>query len=743
MKPFIKSYSAKGLIPALADGLERWSSNAYLRAVQRGMLFALPLIFLGAISLCLLNFPSTAVTALLNSLFGSGWSLVLEKIVQGAFGIASLAVVIATAYSIAYFENASTGDKFVSPAMNTMVALSCYIILVGSPADWESQFSLDKGLFLAVTTAVLVSFIFLRLASWRRIRLSFTFIGRDPTTFQVLTLIPAATATIFIFAIAQVGYEKLFPEGIAVSNVFIHLLFSENSGGLGLGVLYVGVSQLLWFVGIHGPNMLFSLEQGTLSVAMQENIQAALVHAAPPHIMTKGFLDAFAYMGGSGATLSLILAVLLKSRDTGNRRLCFFALFPALCNVNEPLLFGIPLVFNPLYAVPFLLTPLLDLCMGYAATALDWVPRTISNVHWTAPALLSGYITTGSLAGTLLQMVNLCVGALLYLPFVMLSDKIHERQLQGSLKTLAHYADDALPGPNGKKCLTRTGPEGFLAHMLAEDLLNALKQQKQLFLVYQPQVNTLTNRVEGVECLLRWKHPVYGFIPPPVAVALAEDCGLIDALGLFVLQNACAAFLEWKHAIDDDFLISVNLSAKQLDNPHLVDSIVETLAASGTPANHLEVEITESVAVTPNDATYETLSRLRSLGIQVAIDDFGMGHTSLRYIKEFPIDTVKLDKSLTEETQNGVNDHIVRSLMYLSQNLCLRTVVEGVEQNDQCEHFKSLGCFIFQGYYFSTPLTCNECFNFITLYGNTGKAAGNQDMMPNTKNSPLSHTGHK
>ena len=99
---------------------------------------------------------------------------------------------------------------------------------------------------------------------------------------------------------------------------------------------YVAISQVLWFFGIHGPNMLIAIEQGTLSVAMLENIQAALMHAPPPHIMTKGFLDAFAYFGGSGSTLSLIIAILLKSRDLGNRRLCLFALFPALCNVNEP-----------------------------------------------------------------------------------------------------------------------------------------------------------------------------------------------------------------------------------------------------------------------------------------------------------------------------------------------------------------------------------------------------------------------
>ncbi len=726
----MKSALVGGLSRFLGGGLEQLATNAYLRAVQRGVLFALPLIFLGAISLCLLNFPSQELQGFLNSIFGNSWRMVLEKLVQGAFGIASLAVVFAIAYSIAHLENTSGENSFISPAMNTMVALSCYIILVGPPSAWESSFSLDHGLFMAVTTSVGVSFTFLRLAAWKRLRFSLTFIGRDPTTFQVLTLIPAATITIVIFAIARVGYETLFPQNLSLSTAIIRLFFSENCTGLGLGTLYVSISQLLWFVGMHGPNMLFSLEQGTLSVAMAENIRAALIHAPPPYILTKSFVDAFAYMGGSGATLSLILVILFKSRDPGNRRLCLFALFPALCNVNEPLLFGIPLVFNPLYVIPFLLTPVIDIVTAYAATMLGWVPRTIASAHWTIPPLISGYIATDSFAGTLMQLVNLSIGALVYLPFVRLSDSIHLRQLRSSLEALGKYAEDAMPGPGGKKCLTRPGTEGFLAHVLAEDLKKALLQKEQLFLVFQPQINTQTNRVEGVESLLRWDHPSYGYIPPPVTVALAEDSGFIDELGMFVFKNACDNFLQWKHALDDDFLISINLSAKQLDNPFLVDDIVAILAATGDISNNLEVEITESVAVTPDDSILEKLTVLQSLGIKVAIDDFGMGHTSLRYIKEFPIHTVKLDKSLTEVTENGVSDHIVRSLMGLSENLHLRTVVEGVEELHQCEHFQKLGCFIFQGYYFSRPLTSDACFKFITSYGN--ETALDDDGYPKT-----------
>ena len=250
-----------------------------------------------------------------------------------------------------------------------------------------------------------------------------------------------------------------------------------------------------------------------------------------------------------------------------------------------------------------------------------------------------------------------------------------------------------------------------------------------MFMVYQPQINTLTNRVEGVESLLCWTHPTYGHIPPPLTVALAEDSGVIDELGILVIRSACHCFLEWRHTLDENFLMSVNLSTKQFDNPNLADDIHAILISTGNPARNLEVEITESVAMTTDDTTYDTLAKLQSLGIKVAIDDFGMGHTSLQYIKDFPIDTVKLDKSLTENTESGVNDHIVRSLIYLSENLKLRTIVEGVDQCDQCRHFNTLGCFIFQGFYFSKPLMRDDCFKFIVSYGTNGGYTVDQDIL--------------
>ena len=155
------------LTSAFTTAQELLANNAYLRAIQRGMLFALPLIFIGAISLCLLHFPSVYLQDFFTLVFGDSWRAILEKLVLGAFGIASPALVFTISYSIAQFENATGKHEYISPAMNIMVVLSCYIIIIGPPTAWKSAFSLNHGLFLAATTPILVSFIFFRIASWK------------------------------------------------------------------------------------------------------------------------------------------------------------------------------------------------------------------------------------------------------------------------------------------------------------------------------------------------------------------------------------------------------------------------------------------------------------------------------------------------------------------------------------------------------------------------------------------------
>ncbi|MEO1358588.1 MAG: EAL domain-containing protein, partial [Pseudomonadota bacterium] len=469
----------------------------------------------------------------------------------------------------------------------------------------------------------------------------------------------------------------------------------------------------LWLFGIHGPNALYTVHQHILEPAAQANAAAVASGGQPPFIFTYHFFAVFARMGGSGGTLSLILALLISRRMQRGRKMALVVMLPALFNVNEPLLFGLPLVLNPVYAIPFLLTPVVQILIAYAATVADLMPKTSYPVAWTTPALFSGYAATGSVWGAVVQLIGLVAGAAIYLPFVRMADVLSARRSQDVLASLLQIAESAEVSLKGRRCLDLPGDEGRMAVALASDLEDAIKREGQIFLEFQPQVDCSTGRVFGAEALLRWQHPVLGRVAPPIVVALADDIGQIDQLGLRVLSLACQQRAAWRGVLPDDFVVAVNLSPRQLLDCRLYRNVLDILHREGLSPTQLELEITESTMLLPDITAIGNLKQLREAGVKVALDDFGMGHTSLHYLRELPLDTVKIDRSLADVSAGSVNEHIVRSIASLSRTLNLSTVVEGVETEQQLERLSALGCERFQGYFFSRPLAPSVCQQFV------------------------------
>lgn len=688
---------------------EKTGEMPFFIAVQRSLALTLPLIMVGALALMARDFPLPQYQQWMRAVCGPAGCGLLDRFIDGSFGVAALAVLCAYAGVMTGLHNQRHPGHSLSPVMTLVVVLSCHAVLTGNET---ALLSLDRGLFLSLIIAAAATRLYLFLALRRSLRLPLTAVGGDHVIGDVLVFMPAGILTLLTFGLIRL----LLPPDTAL--IFQDLVAGALTRpgydyGLGMALLYSALCQIFWFLGIHGPNLLFPIEASWLLPASVANTVASTLDAPALHIFTKPFFDAFTRMGGSGSTLCLVFAVFLASSNKSDRKLCAFALFPALCNVNEPLLFGLPLVFNPVYMIPFLLTPVMQTLSAWAATTLDLVPHTLAGMSWTTPVFVSGITATGSIKGALLQAVNLALGVALYLPFVRLSCLVRERQAQRLLQGLMHSLTSPLPTSHGHRCLDRPGGEGRLAKMLAHDLEQALEENTQLFLEYQPQMDAVRNHVHGVEALLRWRHPIHGMIPPPLTVALAEDIGCDDRLTSFVLEEACAQRAAWTGQVPENLLLSVNVSPQQLACPHLPHNLSRVLDQTGLSPHLLELEITESSVLELNAPTVSALLKLRQIGTRVAIDDFGMGHTSLRYLQELQIHTIKIDRSLTLKSQGSVNSEIIRSMMGLGENLHILTVVEGVEEPEQLAHFLELGCRIFQGYLFSRPLSGEACLHFI------------------------------
>jgi EAL domain-containing protein (putative c-di-GMP-specific phosphodiesterase class I) len=215
---------------------------------------------------------------------------------------------------------------------------------------------------------------------------------------------------------------------------------------------------------------------------------------------------------------------------------------------------------------------------------------------------------------------------------------------------------------------------------------------------YQPLVNLARDEVTGCEALLRWRHPERGMVSPAEFIPVAEDTGLIVELGDWVLKTACAEAANWPA----DVRLAVNVSPVQLKCPTLALKIASALAASGLPANRLELEITEAVLIRDDEAALAILHQLRAIGIRIALDDFGTGYSSLSYLKRFPFDKIKIDRCfISDVAEAGGSSAIVQAVVNIAASCNMTTTAEGVETLAQKGMLRTLGCTEMQGYLFS------------------------------------------
>lgn len=241
---------------------------------------------------------------------------------------------------------------------------------------------------------------------------------------------------------------------------------------------------------------------------------------------------------------------------------------------------------------------------------------------------------------------------------------------------------------------------------LETDLRHAIERQ-EFEIHYQPIIALKSNRLSGFEALVRWRHPQRGLVAPGEFIPAAEETGLINPIGWWVLEEACRQMVHWQQVFSANppLLMSVNLSGKQLAQPNVIERVQQILQKTGVNPNSLKLEITESSIMENAEATIAMLQQLKALGIQLSIDDFGTGYSSLSYLYRFPVDTLKIDRSFVNKMDTELEKlELVRTIATLAWNLGMNVVAEGVENQNQLSHLKSLGCEYAQGYLFSRPV---------------------------------------
>lgn len=313
--------------------------------------------------------------------------------------------------------------------------------------------------------------------------------------------------------------------------------------------------------------------------------------------------------------------------------------------------------------------------------------------------------------------------SLFSLPFVIDSRKIYSSASIG----IALYPDDGLDTENLLKCadtaMYHAKNEGrahyrffssemnhkIMRRVSLENCLHQGLEREEFFLNYQPQWDLKTSKMVGVEVLLRWKSADFGLMPPSEFIALTENTGLIFDLGQWILRTACNQARNWSLAGHPDFKVAVNISGKQLKQPDFLEMVGCIIEESGIEPEALELEFTESVVMEQADKTIDTLKALKQMGIQLSIDNFGTGYSSFNYLKHFPIDRIKIDRSFVADLDRSNDDAtLVETIISMGHSLNRKVLAEGVENGNQLNLLAAFGCDEVQGYYLAMPMAAED-----------------------------------
>lgn len=281
-------------------------------------------------------------------------------------------------------------------------------------------------------------------------------------------------------------------------------------------------------------------------------------------------------------------------------------------------------------------------------------------------------------------------------------------------RTLLKNAETALHGAKeeGRACYVFYASEMNAAGAQLLTLERMLRQalgNNEFTVVYQPQVAAGSHQLVGVEALLRWKNPMFGNVSPVQFIPIAEATGLIVPIGEWVLNESCRQAQKWRETLGADIPIAVNLSARQFRREDLMTTVQLALDASGLPTSMLELEITEGLLMSDPGGAANIMDGLRWMGIKIALDDFGTGYSSLAYLKNFPLDRLKLDRAFVKDLPSNDSDKaIAHAVIALGRNLGLQTLAEGVETEAQANFLTAAGCDVFQGYLFGKPMAASE-----------------------------------
>ncbi|MCR5165914.1 MAG: EAL domain-containing protein [Oscillospiraceae bacterium] len=685
----------KGLI------LKKLSETA--KTIKNSLAMMIPILFIGSITVMLNGLPIVVWQEFIDSFLGGFLRSIILTVQSATVGV--LAVYLTIAINLCCTSRTDEGQRTVYRLGSMLGCLTGFSILSGFFSG-EPDLSLlsGQGVFSALLAGLIGSALFRRFETLFKTKKTVFVDGADSEFNAALNVILPLLAVILCFAVANQLITAVFNVQ-SVQHLFMKVvdsIFMSMRRSYFSGLLFILLISIMWMFGIHGNNVLNQVAEDMFTEII------------PGEIVSKSFIDTFVNMGGTGCTLGLLIAMIIFGKRSSTKKLSRMAFFPNLFNIGELLVFGLPIVYNPLMAVPFILSPILCYTNAFLLTQTGFMPQVTNTVVWTTPALFSGYIATDSARGVIVQLMNIIISAACYAPFVIIYEKRSLDETSAAMNELIGILKKSEETTEEVVLTECEGNVGRLAKLLATDLEVSLKAsspsagsentESPLLMKYQPQFDN-TGHCIGAESLLRWNHTRYGIIYPPLVIHLAKESGALYELETYIIERSVSDSESFRECFGDKFKLSVNVTVTTLYDKRFIDFVKELAEKYHLKPGNVCIEITEETELVTSEETGELIRKVRSFGYTFALDDFSMGHTSLQYLQHNQFDLVKLDGNLIRSVlSNDRTKEIINSIVYLSRSLDFKVLAEFVETTEQKEALEQIGCLLYQGYLFSPAI---------------------------------------
>ncbi|HAZ90930.1 MAG TPA: hypothetical protein DCX21_03045 [Eubacterium sp.] len=693
--------------------IEFFSDSVFVKAFMDGFIRLIPFIYVASFTTLLLNFPFDPYMNWLTSThwLARSYYLLVTFLNRSTNDYMAVYVALSVGWSYASTLQMKTGRGLI---LGALCAQGLLIMSSNGLQDIDKRFLSNQGIFTAVIVCLMVCPLYKiliqakdeerRIRRHYRLQKSMNVIMHNFSTIIYISLILSCLS----LAINQItdgnNLQELVSEYIA-NTLFRPAVIDKVS----VAFLYILTYSLLWFFGIHGQNFLYMINDGLYNDLLMANVDGG-AH----NIINTGFFNIFCNMGGSGCMLALMLTSLAISKNKAAKTVSSIALVPGLFNISEMVFFGIPVAFNPAFLIPMTVAPMFNCAVAYIATRAGFIPIVANNVSWATPIFVNGYLSTGSINTIYLQAVLLVVDMLIFVPFYKFFEESENLKLEKRVRQIEDILKEHEESSESITLSELNGILGDTVDYLKSDLWYAIAEH-ELFLMYQPQ-SYADNKYFGAEALIRWDHYAAGRIYPPLIIKLAKEGGFLPELERFILRES-ANTISQINALNLPNVrskISANITGNSADDEHFVDTVKAAVDEYKIDPKDLCIEITEQETISGSDAMYERLREVHKMGHKFFIDDFGMGHTSVNYLKLGIFDGVKLDGKITKGVITNEEDRsIISSVAMMCEKLNLTLVAEFVTDNEQEKLLKELGCEVFQGGLHSGPLVFDDLLEYI------------------------------